>query len=220
MVRSPGSSSDTNSSSTAHMPLPEFAKYIPMRLSLEERSLLNVLEQTLHVSEYTDDVDVTSSRRGLKVRRILDGIVEVFHVATGLAVASGHERSLLPAQTWKQSEAASATFSPTNNLFRKKKHGKMKKKRKGKNGCQNGDDRSDKNGDGEDTPNTSSNPLSSVWASRDPRDNAVLFQTMFEVGRRNKVLNPNQMRTTYGKLMVSSAVTTPSDEDFGFYASI
>ena len=150
--------------------LAEFAKYIPLRLSVEERSLLTVLQQTLHVSEYTDDVDVTSSRRGVKARRILDGILEACHIATGLAVASGHERSL--ANNYKDEPAIVKLPS-----FRRKKNGKKHKKK-------------DANQDS-----------ASSWASRDPKENALLFQTMFEVGRRNKVLNPNQMRTTYGKLM-------------------
>jgi hypothetical protein len=193
--------------STVHMPLPEFAKYIPMRLSPEERSLLNVLENTLHVSEYTDHVDVTSSRRGIKSRRIFDGILEVIHIATGLAVASGDERSLLSSEAWN--EAAAASSFPSKNMFRRKKNDKKKKKKKRKNGNNNNyndDDAVDDNGEEE---GGDGQPTSS-FAGRDPRDNAILFQTMFEVGRRNKVLNPNRMRTTYGKLMVSKYKTLRS----------
>ena len=157
--------------------LAEFSKYVPMRLSADERALLAVLEQTLHVSEYTDNVDVTSSRRGVKARRILDGLLEVCHIATGLAVASGHERSLA-----KSCITDIPSKGPTFRL-KKKKNGKKKNRRKQK-------------GETEENEGTPSS-----WASRDPKENAALFQTMFEIGRRNKVLNPNQMRTTYGKLM-------------------
>jgi hypothetical protein len=203
--------SNNEHGSAAHMPLPEFAKYIPMRLSPEERSLLNVLENTLHVSEYTDHVDVTSSRRGIKSRRIFDGIIEAVHIATGLAVASGDERSLLSAEAWKEAAAAS-NYYPTKNMFRRKRNGKMKKKKKketkkGKKGTESEfnlnddavDDDDDEKVDAGDGQHMSS------FATRHPSNNAILFQTMFEVGRRNKVLNPNQMRTTYGKLMVRNA---------------
>jgi hypothetical protein len=200
MVRSMmNGNKDDKSSSSSAMPLPEFAKYIPLRLSPEERSLLNVLEQTLHVSEYTDHVDVTSSRRGIKTRRILDGLLEAVHIATGLAVASGHERSLLTEILNNNSASTSpSTFSPGKNFLRRNKAGK-KKKKKGKKDDDGGGD------DDDDDPLTTTSNSQSSWASRDPKDNAVLFQTMFEVGRRNKVLNPNQMRTTYGKLMVGAA---------------
>ncbi|GFH47691.1 hypothetical protein CTEN210_04166 [Chaetoceros tenuissimus] len=74
--------------------LKEFCNYIPVRLTASERALLTVLESTLHVSEYTDNVDVASNRYGggtsrgsiHKVRKILDGILEACHVATGLGV--------------------------------------------------------------------------------------------------------------------------------------
>jgi hypothetical protein len=38
-------------------------------------------------------------------------------------------------------------------------------------------------------------------AKRDPSENQELLCEMFEVGRRNKILNPASMRDTYGKLM-------------------
>ncbi|KAL7572306.1 hypothetical protein ACA910_017904 [Epithemia clementina (nom. ined.)] len=99
--------------------------------------------------------------------------------------------------------------------FKKKKRGFKKKisnvllKKRNKGGKKNGNH--PKNFVSEQQPTSidnhsnngqSSSPSSlSGWAARNPSDNALLFQTLFEVGRRNKVLNPSSMRTTYGKLM-------------------
>lgn len=161
------------SSSLDALDIPDMARFVPLRLNTSERLLLQVLEQTLHVSEYTDHVDVTSARRGgVKTRRILDGILEVCHIATGLAVASGQERKL--SEMCQQIE-------PTAFVASRKNH---KKKKKNKSNLLLA----------QPSPGES-------WAGREPADNAVLFQTMFEIGRRNKVLNPSSMRTTYGKLM-------------------
>jgi hypothetical protein len=154
--------------------LKEFCKYIPLRLTQEERALLTVLENTLHVSEYTDHVDVASNRRGLKARRILDGILEACHIATGLVGASAQEPTL--------TQVVSENDKHHEQLGKKKA---KKKFRKGK----------------KKQVSVVSTIPSSSWASRDPQDNAALFQTMCEIGRRNKVLNPSSMRTTYGKLM-------------------
>lgn len=150
----------------------ELAKYVPLRLSPEERHLLAVLEQTLHVSEYTDHVDVSARRAGgLKTNRILDGILEACHIATGLAVASAQEKRL--------ADICHGESLPKIN----KKKTLIKRKNKHK------------------IANNSAIPSDGSWASRDPKENAGLFQTMFEIGRRNKVLNPGSMRSTYGKLM-------------------
>jgi Protein of unknown function (DUF2009) len=194
---------NTSSSSSLHA-VADWAQHVPLRLNDRERHLLTVLEQTLHVSEYTDHVDVAASntgymggsgmgfgggglygngggmgngagrRGGAKARRILDGILEVCHIAVGLATASG----LAVVSTTTTSSGA------------------------------NGDDKNHPNNNSdsqeveEATATTTAATAAAVpYATREPAENAALFRSMFEVGRRNKVLNPSSMRTTYGKLM-------------------
>jgi len=144
----------------------EFAKYIPLRLNERERSLLQVLESALNVSEYTDNVDV-AQRRSNKTRRILDGILEECNISTGLAVC-GMTEDILPPVVTKE---------------KRRRKLRMVSKRNEKKKCE-----SEEYGSGS-------------LAERDPRENAAFFQELFEVGRRNKVLNPSKMRDSYGKLM-------------------
>lgn len=65
------------------------AKYIPLRLSPEERKLLRLVEAALNVSEYTDVVDVLSSRFKSK-HRIHAQIRDLCSILTGLAVANDY----------------------------------------------------------------------------------------------------------------------------------
>lgn len=172
-----------SNSQSSRISMKELARWVPLRLNAQERALLAVLEQTLHVSEYTDDVDVASRRGGgVKTRRVIEGILEVCHIATGLAISSGEEKPL--ADFILQPETTAAT-SITASPKARKKLLKLNLKKKKKH----------------TTKNAPISDLSGSWASRNPAENAALFQTMFEVGRRNKVLNPASMRNTYGKLM-------------------
>ncbi|SCV02915.1 LAME_0H06238g1_1 [Lachancea meyersii CBS 8951] len=112
--------------------LTKHAKYIPMRLTPEERHLLRLLEAALQVSEYTDRVDIISYKS--KAKRIVEQLKEMCSVLCGLVIAS--------------------------NLRVGKKLLEMK----------------------------NFSDISS-W-----------FQDVFEIGRRYKIMNPEKMRDTYGKL--------------------
>ena len=66
------------------------AKYIPLRLQLEERRLLRLLEAALSVSEYTDKVDVLSWKS--KTSRIHTQIKDICAILCGLVVAQDYKK--------------------------------------------------------------------------------------------------------------------------------
>jgi hypothetical protein len=68
----------------------ERAKYIPLRLQLEERRLLRLLEAALSVSEYTDKVDVLSWKS--KTSRIHTQIKDICAILCGLVVAQDYKK--------------------------------------------------------------------------------------------------------------------------------
>ena len=238
------------------------AEYTPLRLNERERSLLAVLESTLSVSEYTDNIDISSRRN--KARRILDGLLEACAISTGLAVvANRNEYKFSSGKNGGSSKGLLSKITPS--VFKKKKSNaggigdggsKLKKKppTSANVATESEDDgtsvsvatsvSSSFNGDlmvangsasvngrnhrdvdsGESSSlenssklingnnnsgtscksrNTSSSSTYTVAniARRSPEDNAEFFQEIFEIGRRNKVLNPAKMRSTYGKLM-------------------
>ncbi|VVT49613.1 uncharacterized protein SAPINGB_P002356 [Magnusiomyces paraingens] len=109
------------------------AAYVPMRLTLEERKLLRLLEAALNVSEYTDRVDVLSYTSAAK--RIVVQLREMCAILAGLVVATDMATGREMFET--QDFAASAEW----------------------------------------------------------------FQAVFEVGRRYKIMNPEKMRDSFGKLM-------------------
>ncbi|KAJ3013577.1 hypothetical protein HKX48_005663 [Thoreauomyces humboldtii] len=111
----------------------ERAKYIPLRLTLEERKFLRLLEAGLNVSEYTDKIDILSY--GSKSKRIVAQIKELCAILSGLVLAADYKTGQL------------------------------------------------------------------LFQDRDFENNAEFFQEIFELGRRHKIMNPEKMRSTYGKLV-------------------
>ena len=55
-----------------------------MRLSLEERRILDVLENALRVSDYTDTVDIWARKQ--KTSRIFEGLRDTLSISCGLMV--------------------------------------------------------------------------------------------------------------------------------------
>jgi len=111
----------------------ERAKYIPLRLTPEERKILRLLEAALHVSEYTDVVDVLSYKS--KTGRVTKQLKEICAIMCGLVVASDYRAG------------------------------------------------------------------QKLIVDKEFKDNEAFFQRVFEIGRRHKVMNPEKMRSEYGKLV-------------------
>jgi hypothetical protein len=65
------------------------ARFIPLRLTLEERKFLRLLEATLNVSEYTDKVDIVSNKD--KMLRIKEQLRDLCSILSGLVVANDYK---------------------------------------------------------------------------------------------------------------------------------
>ncbi|DAZ97948.1 TPA: hypothetical protein N0F65_006373 [Lagenidium giganteum] len=80
------------------------AKFIPMRLSDEERALFLLLDSALTVSEYTDKVDVLSYRSPAK--RIVHELQEIFSTLSGMMVVNDFRRGkrLIQQKKFQQNE--------------------------------------------------------------------------------------------------------------------
>ncbi|AET40761.1 uncharacterized protein Ecym_6386 [Eremothecium cymbalariae DBVPG len=129
----------------------EHSKYVPLRLKHEERHLFRLLEAALRVSEYTDRVDILSSKS--RARRIVEQLKEICSVLCGLVMASD--------------------LKAGQKLAEMKEFG----------------------------------------------DNAAWFQDVFEIGRRYKIMNPERMRDTFGKLcyMVMDSRLPQIEEQLEFH---
>ncbi|CAO3607795.1 unnamed protein product [Cunninghamella echinulata] len=126
------------------------SKYIPLRLQMEERKYLRLLEAALNVTEYTDKIDKTSHTS--KAKRVVTQIKELCAILTGLVLACDYKRG------------------------------------------------------------------QELFADRSYEENEDFFQTIFEIGRRHKIMNPEKMRTAYGKLMylLSDSMIPEVQEMLGF----
>lgn len=113
--------------------IPAQVRFIPLRLTPEERGLLGILEGALYVSEYTDQVDVYHI--GNKSRRMALQIQQVCAILAGLVVANNFDVARRPLM------------------------------------------------------------------ERSFAENQHFFRMLFEIGRRYKILNPDKLRGSYGKLI-------------------
>jgi hypothetical protein len=68
----------------------ERCRFIPLRLKLEERRALRLLEAALNVSEYTDKVDVLTWR--CRSGRAAAQVRDLCAILSGLVVASDYRR--------------------------------------------------------------------------------------------------------------------------------
>ncbi|KAL2313843.1 B box-type domain-containing protein [Schizosaccharomyces pombe] len=111
----------------------EKSKYVPVRLSDEERKILSLLEAALEVIDYTGHVDIISytTRTKLMVKYLNEMCSIVMGLVTAMDIKAGRD----------------------------------------------------------------------LLIGRDHKSNARFFQTVFEIGRRYKIMNPEKMRATYGAVM-------------------
>jgi hypothetical protein len=73
--------------SSIHQSELEKAKFIPLRLTVDERKLLKICENALNVSEYTDNVDIFYGARKKKGQRMIENLVDLMNICLGLLVA-------------------------------------------------------------------------------------------------------------------------------------
>lgn len=142
--------SNSVSAAQAQSTVQERAKYIPVRLTYEERKLLRTLEAALAVSPYTDKLD--SPLYTAPAKRLRHQLQEICGFLTGIVLAL----------SYKQGQ----TMLEDNNFTSQQE----------------------------------------------------LFQQIFELGRRYKIMNPEKMRGEYGKLMylLQDAMSVEIQELLGF----
>jgi len=124
-----------DSSSSDHLDFCERAKFVPMRLTYDERKYLRLIDATMHVSHYTDHMDTAASVNANNARKLALQMKQLCAVLTGMQVSHNYEQG------------------------------------------------------------------QQLLQNRDFSTKSAFFQTVLEIGRRYKILNPERMRDSYGKLM-------------------
>lgn len=113
----------------------ERAKFVPMRLTYEERKYLRLVDATMHVSHYTDHMDSAGNANLNPARKLALQMKQLCAILTGMQVSHNYETG------------------------------------------------------------------QKLLQSREFTGRSAFFQTVLEIGRRYKILNPERMRDAYGKLM-------------------
>lgn len=113
----------------------ERAKFVPMRLTYDERKYLRLIDATMHVSHYTDHMDTAQNVNANAARKLALQMKQLCAVLTGMQVSHNYEQG------------------------------------------------------------------QQLLQSREFNTRKAFFQTVLEIGRRYKILNPERMRDSYGKLM-------------------
>lgn len=106
------SSKDTLYPTEVKKELLEYAKWIPLRITSEERTLLNMLEGLLEVSQYTDHVDVSFDYYGYrtsggdkKTNIINKELSEVLDLICGLSIVGDYKHNVgIINKTYQQNE--------------------------------------------------------------------------------------------------------------------
>eukprot|EP00405_Crypthecodinium_cohnii_P012153 CAMPEP_0206434454 /NCGR_PEP_ID=MMETSP0324_2-20121206/9180_1 /ASSEMBLY_ACC=CAM_ASM_000836 /TAXON_ID=2866 /ORGANISM="Crypthecodinium cohnii, Strain Seligo" /LENGTH=600 /DNA_ID=CAMNT_0053900997 /DNA_START=61 /DNA_END=1860 /DNA_ORIENTATION=+ len=113
----------------------ERAKFVPMRLTYDERKYLRLIDSTMHVSHYTDHMDNAATLRAPAARKLALQMKQLCAVLTGMQIAHSYEQG------------------------------------------------------------------QQLMSSREFSARSEFFQLVLEIGRRYKILNPERMRDSYGKLL-------------------
>ena len=70
----------------------ERAKFVPMRLTYDERKYLRLIDATVHVSKYTDHLDNAAGARLNPARKLALQMKQLCAILTGLQVAQSYEQ--------------------------------------------------------------------------------------------------------------------------------